>query len=63
MRSERISRSRGARILLTAGKVLLLDLSFLDIGYRVISAVLVGVALIGVSYAYQRRLSTEGSQP
>jgi uncharacterized membrane protein len=50
-------------IILTASKVLLLDLSFLDLGYRVISAVLVGVALIGVSYAYQRRLSAEGSQP
>ncbi len=45
-----------ALIMLTAAKVLLLDLSFLDFGYRVISAVLVGVALIGVSYAYQRRL-------
>jgi uncharacterized membrane protein len=50
-------------IILTAGKVVLLDLSFLDLGYRVISAVLVGVALIGVSYAYQRRLPAEEPQP
>jgi uncharacterized membrane protein len=44
-------------IVLTAAKVVLFDLSFLDLGYRVISAVLVGLALIGISYAYQRRLS------
>lgn len=49
-------------IILTAAKVLLFDLSFLDLGYRVISAVLVGVALIGVSYAYQRRLPSQESQ-
>jgi uncharacterized membrane protein len=49
-------------IILTAGKVLLLDLSFLDLGYRVISAVLVGVALIGVSYVYQRRLPEQDPQ-
>ena len=46
-------------ISVTAAKVLLIDLSFLDLGYRVISAVLVGIALIGVSYAYQRRLRGE----
>ena len=48
-----------ALIVVTAGKVLFFDLSFLDLGYRVLSAVLVGVALIGVSYAYQRRLPSE----
>jgi uncharacterized membrane protein len=48
-------------IVLTAAKVVLLDLSFLDLGYRVISAVLVGVALIGISYAYQRRLSKDAA--
>lgn len=42
-------------IVATAIKVLAFDLSFLDLGYRVMSAVLVGVALIGISYAYQRR--------
>jgi uncharacterized membrane protein len=47
-------------IVLTAAKVVLFDLSFLDLGYRVISAVLVGIALIGISYAYQRRLAAEG---
>ncbi len=51
-----------ALIILTAGKVLLLDLSFLDLGYRVVSAVIVGVALIGVSYVYQRRLPEEELQ-
>jgi len=50
-------------MILTASKVLLFDLSALDISYRVISAVLVGVALIGVSYAYQRRLSHPEPQP
>ncbi|HET7813748.1 MAG TPA: DUF2339 domain-containing protein [Candidatus Baltobacteraceae bacterium] len=42
-------------ILVTAAKVFVLDLSLLDMAYRVISAVLVGLALTGVSYAYQRR--------
>jgi uncharacterized membrane protein len=51
-----------ALIVLTVGKVLLLDLSFLDIGSRVVSAVLVGVALIGVSYVYQRRLPKDAAQ-
>jgi uncharacterized membrane protein len=51
-----------ALIILTVAKVLLLDLSFLDLGYRVISAVLVGVALIGISYVYQRRLPKERAQ-
>jgi uncharacterized membrane protein len=52
-----------ALIVLTTGKVLVLDLSFLDLGYRVISAVLVGIALIGVSYAYQRRVPKSDLQP
>lgn len=48
-------------IMLTAAKVLLIDLAYLELLYRVASAVLVGVALIGVSYAYQRR-TPQGEQ-
>jgi uncharacterized membrane protein len=62
-KSDSFMRWEGlALIILTVAKVLLLDLSFLDLGYRVVSAVLVGVALIGVSYVYQRRLPKEKPQ-
>jgi uncharacterized membrane protein len=49
-------------VVVTAAKVLVFDLSFLDLGYRVVSAVLVGIALIGISYAYQRRAKDEIAQ-
>jgi len=44
-------------VIATAAKVFLVDLTFLDMNNRVISAILVGVALIGISYAYQRYVS------
>lgn len=48
-------------LVLTAGKVLFFDMAALDIAYRVISAILVGVALTGISYAYQRREQSNGA--
>jgi uncharacterized membrane protein len=41
-------------VIATAAKVLVLDLAFLDLNYRVSSAVIVGGILLGISYAYQR---------
>jgi len=41
----------------TATKVLLLDLAFLDLSYRVISAIFVGVAMLAISYGYQRYIA------
>ncbi len=38
----------------TAVKVLVLDLAFLDLSYRVVSAIFVGVAMLAISYGYQR---------
>jgi uncharacterized membrane protein len=38
------------------GKVFLMDLSFLDRFYRIISFLLLGLALMMVSFYYQRRL-------
>ncbi|NMD42201.1 MAG: DUF2339 domain-containing protein [Firmicutes bacterium] len=39
---------------LTVAKVLLFDLSFLELAYRIISLVISGLILLGVSYLYQR---------
>ena len=44
-------------VIATAAKVLILDLNFLDINARVFSAILVGLALLGISFAYQRHVS------
>jgi uncharacterized membrane protein len=41
---------------LVVGKVFLLDLSFLDGGHRILSSIVLGVVLIGVSFLYQRAL-------
>ena len=39
-------------------KVFLYDLSFLSGGYRIISSIVLGMVLLGVSFLYQRRVST-----
>ncbi|MGV3723176.1 MAG: DUF2339 domain-containing protein, partial [Actinomycetota bacterium] len=44
-----------ALLLLTVAKVYLFDLSFLALGYRVLSFLVLAVVLLGVSYLYQRR--------
>ena len=63
-RRDAFVRWEGLGLLLAAvAKVLLVDLAFLDIGYRVISAVFVGVALIAVSYVYQRRAAIAETEP
>lgn len=43
---------------LTLGKVFLYDLSFLSGIYRVLSSIVLGLILVGVSFLYQRRLGT-----
>jgi uncharacterized membrane protein len=43
------------------GKVFLYDLSFLSGGYRIISSIVLGVVLLGVSFLYQRHVSATGS--
>ena len=51
---------------MTLGKLLLFDLSFLDLAYRIISLVISGLILLGASYLYQRhrdRLNPEAPQP
>jgi uncharacterized membrane protein len=40
---------------ITVGKFLLLDLSTVDVFWRFLTAIAVGAALLGLSYAYQRR--------
>ena len=40
---------------ITVLKFLLLDLQAVDVFWRFLTAIVVGVALLGVSYAYQRR--------
>lgn len=42
---------------LTVAKVILVDLSFLDLAYRIISLVALGLILLAVSYLYQRHRS------
>lgn len=44
---------------LTAGKVFLYDLGFLDRGYRIFSFFVLGAVLLAVSFLYQRRLARE----
>ncbi len=46
-----------ALVATTAAKVLMLDLTFLDLSYRVISAIFVGVAMLAISYGYQRYIA------
>jgi uncharacterized membrane protein len=41
----------------TAAKVLAFDLAFLDLSYRVVSAIFVGVAMLAISYGYQRYIA------
>jgi uncharacterized membrane protein len=48
---------------LVVGKVFLSDLSFLSGGYRVLSSVVLGAALIAVSVLYQRRLAAPRDPP
>jgi uncharacterized membrane protein len=44
-----------ALLLLAVAKAYLFDLSFLGLGYRVLSFMILAVVLLGVSYLYQRR--------
>jgi uncharacterized membrane protein len=53
---EAMLRWEGLCLIVAAtAKVLIFDLSSLDLIYRVLSGLVVGIVLIGVSYAYQRR--------
>ena len=47
---------------LVVGKVFLLDLSFLERGYRIISFMALGVVLLVVSFLYQKRLAASRTQ-
>ena len=44
-----------ALLLVVVAKTFLVDLSFLDQGYRILSFLIVGVLLVAVSFLYQRR--------
>ena len=44
-----------ALLLVVVGKTFLVDLSFLDQGYRILSFLIVGALLVAVSFLYQRR--------
>jgi uncharacterized membrane protein len=46
---------------IAVGKVFLFDLSFLSGGYRIISSIVLGVVLLGVSFLYQRYVPAAGS--
>jgi uncharacterized membrane protein len=46
---------------IVVAKVFLYDLSFLSGGYRIISSIVLGVVLLGVSFLYQRHVSATGS--
>jgi len=46
---------------MAVGKVFLYDLSFLSGGYRIISSIVLGVVLLGVSFLYQRHVSETGN--
>jgi uncharacterized membrane protein len=46
---------------IAVGKVFLYDMSFLSGGYRIISSIVLGVVLLGVSFLYQRHVSATGS--
>jgi uncharacterized membrane protein len=46
---------------IAVGKVFLYDLSFLSGGYRIISSIVLGVVLLGVSFLYQRHVSATGN--
>ena len=47
---------------LVVGKVFLLDLSYLERGYRIISFMALGVVLLVVSFLYQKRLAASRTQ-
>ena len=44
-----------ALLLVVVAKTFLVDLSFLDQGYRILSFLTVGALLVAVSFLYQRR--------
>ena len=44
-----------ALLLVVVAKTFLVDLSFLDQGYRILSFLIVGALLVAVSFLYQRR--------
>jgi uncharacterized membrane protein len=46
---------------IAVGKVFLYDLSFLSGGYRIVSSIVLGVVLLGVSFLYQRHVSATGN--
>jgi len=46
---------------IAVGKVFLYDLSFLSGGYRIISSIVLGIVLLGVSFLYQHRVSPTGN--
>ena len=46
---------------IAVGKVFLYDLSFLSGGYRIISSIVLGIVLLGVSFIYQSRVSASGN--
>jgi uncharacterized membrane protein len=47
----------------TVAKFIFFDLATVDIFWRFLIAILAGVALLGVSYLYQRRARTHGCAP
>ena len=51
-----------ALIGIVVGKVFLFDLSFLDRFYRIVSFFVLGLALLAVSFLYQRKLAASKGQ-
>jgi uncharacterized membrane protein len=47
---------------LVVAKVLVLDLSFLSGGHRIVSSIVLGVVLLAVSFLYQRRLAARAAE-
>jgi uncharacterized membrane protein len=58
--SQPLRLGSAAVVLLTVGKVFLIDLSGLTGGFRALSFIVLGLVLVGIGWLYQRLLFPKG---
>jgi uncharacterized membrane protein len=56
MRSQPVRLASAAVVVLTIGKVFLVDMSGLEGVYRALSFIVLGLVLVGIGWLYQRML-------
>ena len=63
LRSQPVRLCSAAVVLLTVGKVFLLDMAGLTGVWRALSFIVLGLVLVGIGYLYQRLLFSRGAPP